>query len=112
MKQTRVEAAHTMLIYAKAPLFMWAKAVAIACYTQNHSLIRLHYRKTLYELLHDKKPDLSYLYVFGALFPVVAALEPADSTEEAYHDIEVAHMDNDPYFGLPIPKPSFEESFS
>ncbi|GKD11399.1 retrovirus-related pol polyprotein from transposon TNT 1-94 [Tanacetum coccineum] len=28
------------------------------------------------------------------------------------HDIEVAHMDNDPYFGLPIPEPSFEESSS
>ncbi|GKB08401.1 retrovirus-related pol polyprotein from transposon TNT 1-94 [Tanacetum coccineum] len=44
-----------------------AEAVAIACYTQNRSLIRLHYRKTLYELLHDKKLDLSYLHVFGAL---------------------------------------------
>ncbi|GJZ76938.1 retrovirus-related pol polyprotein from transposon TNT 1-94, partial [Tanacetum coccineum] len=44
-----------------------AKAIAIACYTQNRSLIRLHYRKTPYELLHDRKPDLSYLHVFGAL---------------------------------------------
>ncbi|GJT20155.1 retrovirus-related pol polyprotein from transposon TNT 1-94 [Tanacetum coccineum] len=34
------------------------------------------------------------------------------SVEEEYHDIEVAHMDNDPYFGLSIPKPSFEESSS
>ncbi|GKG16700.1 retrovirus-related pol polyprotein from transposon TNT 1-94, partial [Tanacetum coccineum] len=32
--------------------------------------------------------------------------------EEEYHDIEVAHMDNDPYFGLPIPEPSSEESSS
>ncbi|GJU50175.1 retrovirus-related pol polyprotein from transposon TNT 1-94 [Tanacetum coccineum] len=43
------------------------EAVATACYTQNHSLIRLHHRKTPYELLHDRKPDLSYLHVFGAL---------------------------------------------
>ncbi|GJT23543.1 retrovirus-related pol polyprotein from transposon TNT 1-94 [Tanacetum coccineum] len=43
------------------------EAVATACYTQNSSLIRLCYKKTPYELLHDRKPDLSYLYVFGAL---------------------------------------------
>nr|GEU97102.1 retrovirus-related Pol polyprotein from transposon TNT 1-94 [Tanacetum cinerariifolium] len=64
---TLVEAARTMLIYAKAPLFLWAKAVATACYTQNRSLIRLRHGKTPYELLHDRKPDLCYLYVFGAL---------------------------------------------
>ncbi|GKB13260.1 retrovirus-related pol polyprotein from transposon TNT 1-94, partial [Tanacetum coccineum] len=34
------------------------------------------------------------------------------SVEEADHDIEVAHMDNNPYFGLPIPKPSSKESSS
>ncbi|GKA07416.1 integrase, catalytic region, zinc finger, CCHC-type containing protein [Tanacetum coccineum] len=43
------------------------EAVATACYTQNSSLIRLCYKKTPYELLHDRKPDLSYLHVFGAL---------------------------------------------
>nr|GEU65365.1 retrovirus-related Pol polyprotein from transposon TNT 1-94 [Tanacetum cinerariifolium] len=145
---TLVEAARTMLIYAKAPLFLWAKAVATACYTQNCSLIRLRHGKTQYELLHDRKLDLSYLYVFGALcypindsedlgklkakvnvVPEVAAPVPAISTgspsltlvdqgapspstsqtpqafpshvispgvEEADHDIEVLHMDNNP----------------
>ncbi|GJY03300.1 retrovirus-related pol polyprotein from transposon TNT 1-94 [Tanacetum coccineum] len=61
-----IEAARTMLIYAKAPLFLWAKAVATACYTQNRSIIHLRHRKTPYELLHDKLPDLCFLYVFGA----------------------------------------------
>nr|GEY42992.1 hypothetical protein [Tanacetum cinerariifolium] len=32
--------------------------------------------------------------------------------EEAYHDIEVAHMDNNFSFDIPIPEPSSEESFS
>ncbi|GJX94201.1 retrovirus-related pol polyprotein from transposon TNT 1-94 [Tanacetum coccineum] len=64
---TLIEAAHTMLIYAKAPLFLWAEAVATACYTQNRSMIRLRHGKTPYELLYNKPPDLSYLYVFGAL---------------------------------------------
>ncbi|GJU49395.1 copia protein [Tanacetum coccineum] len=46
---------------------MEAKAVATACYTQNRSLIRIHHNKTPYELVHDKKPDLTFLRVFSAL---------------------------------------------
>ncbi|GJU84795.1 retrovirus-related pol polyprotein from transposon TNT 1-94 [Tanacetum coccineum] len=65
--RTLIEAARTMLIYSKAPLFLWEKAVATACYTQNHSIVRLRYDKTPYDLLHEKLPDLSFFYVFGAL---------------------------------------------
>nr|GEZ36767.1 retrovirus-related Pol polyprotein from transposon TNT 1-94 [Tanacetum cinerariifolium] len=57
-----------MLIYAQAPLFLWAEAVATACYTQNRSIIRLHYEKTPYELLHNKLPDLSFLHIFGVVY--------------------------------------------
>ncbi|GKC83983.1 retrovirus-related pol polyprotein from transposon TNT 1-94 [Tanacetum coccineum] len=64
---TEFEAARTMLIFSKAPLFLWAKAVATACYNQNRSLIRSCHNKTPYELLHDIKPSLKYLHVFGAL---------------------------------------------
>ncbi|GJW44824.1 integrase, catalytic region, zinc finger, CCHC-type containing protein [Tanacetum coccineum] len=44
-----------------------AEAVATACYTQNRSLIHTLHDKTPYELVHDKKSDLSFLRVFGAL---------------------------------------------
>ncbi|GJS52911.1 retrovirus-related pol polyprotein from transposon TNT 1-94 [Tanacetum coccineum] len=44
-----------------------AEAVNTACYTQNRSLIRPRYNKTSYELMHNKKLDLSYLHVFGSL---------------------------------------------
>ncbi|GJW76032.1 retrovirus-related pol polyprotein from transposon TNT 1-94 [Tanacetum coccineum] len=64
--RTLIKAARTMLIYAKALLFLWAEAVATTCYTQNRSIIRLRYDKTPYELLHDKLPDLSFFHVFGA----------------------------------------------
>ncbi|GJX59581.1 retrovirus-related pol polyprotein from transposon TNT 1-94, partial [Tanacetum coccineum] len=64
---TLVETARKMLIFSKALLFLWAEAVVTACYTQNRSLIRKRHNKTLYELLHEIKPDLSYLHVFGAL---------------------------------------------
>ncbi|GJY70939.1 retrovirus-related pol polyprotein from transposon TNT 1-94 [Tanacetum coccineum] len=66
--RTLVKAAHTMLIFSKAPLFLWAAAVATAFYTQNRSLIHTLHNKTPYELVHDKKPDLSFLHVFGALY--------------------------------------------
>ncbi|GKA67697.1 retrovirus-related pol polyprotein from transposon TNT 1-94 [Tanacetum coccineum] len=49
--RTLMEAARTMLIFAKAPLFLWAEAVATACYTLNRSLVHTLHGKTYYELL-------------------------------------------------------------
>ncbi|GKE51344.1 retrovirus-related pol polyprotein from transposon TNT 1-94 [Tanacetum coccineum] len=43
------------------------EVVATACYTENQSLIHTRHNKTPYELVHDKKPDLTFLRVFGAL---------------------------------------------
>ncbi|GJT02753.1 retrovirus-related pol polyprotein from transposon TNT 1-94 [Tanacetum coccineum] len=64
---TLVEAARTMLIFSKAPMFLWVEDVATACYTQNQSLIHTLHNKTPYELVHDKKPDLTFFRIFGAL---------------------------------------------
>ncbi|GJZ04843.1 retrovirus-related pol polyprotein from transposon TNT 1-94 [Tanacetum coccineum] len=65
--RTLIEVARTMLIYTKAPLFLWAEAVATACYTQNRSVIRLRHGKTPYELFYDEPPELSFFHVFGTL---------------------------------------------
>ncbi|GKE57669.1 retrovirus-related pol polyprotein from transposon TNT 1-94, partial [Tanacetum coccineum] len=65
--RTLVEAARTMIIFSKSPMFLWVEVVATACYTQNRSLIHTRYNKTPYELLRDRTPELKYLYVFGAL---------------------------------------------
>nr|GFB55576.1 Gag-Pol polyprotein [Tanacetum cinerariifolium] len=43
------------------------KASATACYTKNRSLIHTRHHKTPYELVHNKKPDLTFFRVFGAL---------------------------------------------
>ncbi|GJW29226.1 retrovirus-related pol polyprotein from transposon TNT 1-94 [Tanacetum coccineum] len=43
------------------------RVVATACYTQNRSIIHTLHNKTPYELVHDKKSDLSFLRIFGAL---------------------------------------------
>ncbi|GKE38835.1 retrovirus-related pol polyprotein from transposon TNT 1-94 [Tanacetum coccineum] len=64
---TFMEAARTMLIFSKALMFLWAEVIATACHTQNRSLIHTRHNKTPYELVHNKKPDLTFFQVFGAL---------------------------------------------
>nr|GEX83209.1 hypothetical protein [Tanacetum cinerariifolium] len=66
--RTLVEAARTMLIFSRAPLFLWAEAIATACYTQKRSIIHRRFNKTPYELINGKKSYISFLHVFGALF--------------------------------------------
>ncbi|GJX22385.1 retrovirus-related pol polyprotein from transposon TNT 1-94 [Tanacetum coccineum] len=65
--RTLVEAARTMLIFSRAPLFLWAEAIATACYTQNCSIIYCQFNKTSYELINNSKPNISFLHVFEAL---------------------------------------------
>nr|GFB42639.1 putative ribonuclease H-like domain-containing protein [Tanacetum cinerariifolium] len=62
--QTLAEAARTMLIFSHAPLFLWAEAIATACFTQNRSIIHHHFNKTPYELINGRKPDISFLHNF------------------------------------------------
>nr|GEY38179.1 hypothetical protein [Tanacetum cinerariifolium] len=61
------KAARTMLIFSRTPLFLWAEAIATAYFTQNRSIIHHRFNKTPYELINSRKPDISFLYVFGAL---------------------------------------------
>nr|GFC12340.1 retrovirus-related Pol polyprotein from transposon TNT 1-94 [Tanacetum cinerariifolium] len=69
--RTLVEAARTMLIFSCAPLFLWAEAIATARFTQNRSIIHRQFNKTPYELINGRKPNISFLHVFGALcYPI------------------------------------------
>nr|GEX16433.1 hypothetical protein [Tanacetum cinerariifolium] len=65
--RTLVEAARTMMVFSKALMFLWAEAVATACYTKNRSLIHTRHHKTPYELVHNKKHDLIFFKVFDAI---------------------------------------------
>ncbi|GJW16413.1 retrovirus-related pol polyprotein from transposon TNT 1-94 [Tanacetum coccineum] len=65
--RTLVEVARTMLIFSRLPEFLWAEAVATACFTQNRSIIHTRYNKTPYELLRGRKPNVEYFHVFGSL---------------------------------------------
>ncbi|GJY09443.1 retrovirus-related pol polyprotein from transposon TNT 1-94 [Tanacetum coccineum] len=142
---TLIEAARTMLIYAKAPLFLWAEAVATAysCNPPSSTPFVPPSRSDwdlLFQPMFDESlnpppyVDLQAPEVIAPI-PEVVAPEHAVSTgspssttvdqdapsssnshttqetqtpiishdaEEDNHDIEVAHMGNDPYFGIPI----------
>ncbi|GJS68939.1 retrovirus-related pol polyprotein from transposon TNT 1-94 [Tanacetum coccineum] len=52
--------------YSRLYYYLVAEARDILLYL-NRSLIRKRHNKTPYELIHDKKPDLPYFHIFGAL---------------------------------------------
>nr|GEZ88074.1 uncharacterized mitochondrial protein AtMg00810-like [Tanacetum cinerariifolium] len=54
-----------MLTFANLPSFLWAEAIATACFTQNHSIIHKHFDKTPYELLNKRKPNIKFFRVLG-----------------------------------------------
>ncbi|GJZ76594.1 retrovirus-related pol polyprotein from transposon TNT 1-94 [Tanacetum coccineum] len=56
--RTLMEAARIILIFAKAPMFLWVEAVATTCYTLNRSLVHTLHGKTYYELLKGLRPNL------------------------------------------------------
>ncbi|GJU88146.1 retrovirus-related pol polyprotein from transposon TNT 1-94 [Tanacetum coccineum] len=194
--RTLIEAACTMLIYAKALLFLWAEVVAtrelgrsietihvdfdeLTAMAAEHSSSEpaLHEMtpatissglvpnppplipfvppsrsdwdilfQLLFDELHTPPPNVDLLApeVIAPIVEVVAP-EPADSTgspssttvdqdapsasnsqsttktqshvisndvEEDDHDLDVAHMNNDPFFGIPIPEHDSEASYS
>nr|GEW14293.1 integrase, catalytic region, zinc finger, CCHC-type, peptidase aspartic, catalytic [Tanacetum cinerariifolium] len=123
---TLVKAAQIMLIFSKAQMFLWAKVVATACYTRNRSLTHTCHNKTPYELVHGKKPDLTFLCIFGALcYPTNDSEDHGKSKSKAdigifqgvtagpaFEDNPLAQADNNPFVNPFAPEPSFEESTS
>nr|GEV68157.1 hypothetical protein [Tanacetum cinerariifolium] len=166
--RTLIEAARTMLIYAKASLFLWAKA---QFRTRLHEmtpatissrlvpnpppstpfvpLSRIDW-DMLFQLLFDElltpppSVDHSAPEVISPIAEVVAS-EPAESTglpstttvdqdapslsnsqttpktqspiipnnvEEDNNNLYIAHMNNDSFFGIPIPEAPFDQSLS
>ncbi|GJU68393.1 integrase, catalytic region, zinc finger, CCHC-type containing protein, partial [Tanacetum coccineum] len=68
--ETLSEAARTMLIFSKALMFLWAEAVATACYTKTVPLFTHVTTKTPYVLSTTIVADLTFFQVFGALWLV------------------------------------------
>ncbi|GJX26361.1 retrovirus-related pol polyprotein from transposon TNT 1-94, partial [Tanacetum coccineum] len=182
--RTLIEAARTMLIYAKAPLFLWAEVVATAYFDELTAMASKHSISgpTLHEmtpaiissgLVSNPPPstpfvppsrrdwDILFQLMFDELltpppsvdYPASKVVTPIhevvtpipdvstglpsstnvdqdapspshsqttpetqppvipNDVEEENHDIEIAHMGNDPYFGISIPEiPSGQSS--
>nr|GFC24082.1 retrovirus-related Pol polyprotein from transposon TNT 1-94 [Tanacetum cinerariifolium] len=80
--RTLVEAARTMLSAAKVPLFFWAEAIAIACFTQNRSLVIPRHEKTPYHIINDRKPSVKFFHIFGSVCYIVRDGENLDKMKE------------------------------
>nr|GFB88869.1 retrovirus-related Pol polyprotein from transposon TNT 1-94 [Tanacetum cinerariifolium] len=63
--RTLIGAARTMLTFANIPSFLWAEAIATACFTQNRSFVHKHFDKTPYDLIKKRKPNIKFFRVFG-----------------------------------------------
>jgi len=59
------ELATTILNDSALPKCFWVDAVSTTCYVMNHVLIHPILKKSPYELLNGRKPNVSHLKVFG-----------------------------------------------
>nr|GFC15777.1 hypothetical protein [Tanacetum cinerariifolium] len=80
--RTFVEATRTMLSAAKVPLFLWAEAIATACFTQNRSLVIPRHEKTHYHIINDRKPSIKFFHIFGSTCYIVRDGENLDKMKE------------------------------
>jgi hypothetical protein len=64
--RTLLDMARTMLDEYKTPDQFWAEAINTACYSINRLYLHQILKKTSYELLTGKKPNVSYFRVFGS----------------------------------------------
>jgi hypothetical protein len=64
--RTLLDMARTMLDEYKTPDRFWAEAINTACYSINRLYLHQILKKTSYELLTGKKPNVSYFRVFGS----------------------------------------------
>jgi transposase InsO family protein len=64
--RTLLDMARTMLYEYKTLDRFWAQAINTACYSINRLYLHRILKKTSYELLSGKKPNVSYFRVFGS----------------------------------------------
>jgi hypothetical protein len=64
--RTLLDMARTILDEYKTPNRFWAEAINTVCYSINRLYLHRILKKTSYELLTGKKPNVSYFRVFGS----------------------------------------------
>ncbi|KAJ9561374.1 hypothetical protein OSB04_006534 [Centaurea solstitialis] len=70
-----------------------AEAVNTVCYTQNRSLIVKRFKKTAYELIRGRKPNIEYFYIFGCNFYI-------KNDRDALEKFDAKADDGDPSTGV------------
>jgi hypothetical protein len=68
---TLIDMARTMLGEYKTPERFWSEAVNTACHAINRLYLHRFIKKTSYELLTGKKPNISYFRIFGNKFYIL-----------------------------------------
>ncbi|GKB56788.1 retrovirus-related pol polyprotein from transposon TNT 1-94 [Tanacetum coccineum] len=71
-----------MLSATKVPLFLWAEAIATACFTQNCSLVIPRHEKTPFHIINGQKPSVKFFHIFGSLCYIVRDGENLDKMKE------------------------------
>nr|GFB24164.1 Gag-Pol polyprotein [Tanacetum cinerariifolium] len=88
-----------MLIFSKALEFLWAKAIATTCFTQNRSIVHTRHNKNIYELIRGRKPNVQYFHVFDGLTAMASEynnLEPGLNCENFNDSLEDSQFDDAP----------------
>jgi hypothetical protein len=62
--RTLCEMARTMLDEHRTSRRFWVEAVNTACYVSNRIYLKVHKKKTCYELMHGRTPKVSHFHVF------------------------------------------------
>ncbi|GJR00481.1 retrovirus-related pol polyprotein from transposon TNT 1-94 [Tanacetum coccineum] len=93
--RTLVEVARTILSVAKVPLYFWAEAIAITCFTQNCSLVIPRHEKMPYHIINGKNRLLSSftsLALFATSSELVKILKKIKEKGKSLQD----HVSSDP----------------
>jgi hypothetical protein len=53
-----------MLNEHRTPRWFWAEAVNTVCYVSSRISLKVHKKKTCYELMHKRTPKVSHFHVF------------------------------------------------
>jgi hypothetical protein len=92
--RTLLDMARTMLDEYKTPNRFWAEAINTACHSINRLYLHRILKKTSYELLTGKKPNVSYFRVFGSKFFIL--IKRGRSSKFAPKEVEGFLLGYDP----------------
>jgi hypothetical protein len=73
--------ARMMLDEHRTPRRFWAEAVNTECHVSNRIYLRVHKKKTYYELMHGRIAKMSHFHVFGCKCFILKKGEKLDKFE-------------------------------